>query len=760
MKTPLSLKLGTEKLKKLAEYVVQREGLLKTEMSDWRNRRELYERFMLNDFSARRTAADERREKETKNIYDLSNETMGLVRSAITFVAARTREDIFGSNPWMAARPVGLQDEPLAALIQHHLPWKIGQSNFQDVGEEGIDRCFNLGETILKQTWTRKVQRFERFANVLTDPAQKVKRPTGRKLDDGSEEQMEHAAPVLTEAGDYVFDTDPLVKRAVNEDQSLGPVLRDPAPMEAEGAAGEGELSAGAEVQNGSGAVSMPQAGTAPAEVPHVMVVEKDPDVVVHEALAWEPYCIPDEVVTFEGLNVEPVDFRQFRAPMNVARLEDMDFRGHVYSQRLSDLKARVIGPMDEETKTLFEKLRKGDSTPKTDEEKKDGAATPRERDEQNPSFQCIDVELEWDPDGQGDTVWIYATVLIEEREVLFADYLANVTPKGQSMFSVAAINQPLGRWHGRGWYELYGLLMDAIDKHFNLVMYRNHMAANPICGVHENAIEEELEEIEIVPGFRVTLKDNKTLKDFIEFMQIPEFDSNTWQIIEMMIKLFQLETGVTSAAQGGLGDLPATNTATGIQSVLSSGSTLQKRPTQEIRRGYEDALRKAAKLIYTRQNRDETFNYGEGDKLLATLPAARVAGLEVDVTLTLTRFRQREDIENAMACLEVVDRYLALPEQEKAAVRPLYVQILRGHDIQNAETIIREPVQVDPNANATQNLKEFLEIKFVDLPPAARAQVLTQMGFRVTEEQMRAWDTEQNAADEKTKQPPKEKAA
>lgn len=713
MKSALRARIGLDKIKEMATYLCDREGVLKREMENWRAKRLIFSAYMENDFSSRQGTKREEG-KGTDNIFDLSNESMGLVRSAILFTTARTREDIFGSSPWLAAKPVGLADNALADNIQRHLPWKIDQSNFQESGEEGIERCFNLGESILKHTWRRDAQTFHRYANVRTDPKNKEKRPTGKRDVDDQEETIEFNAPVLTETGDYIFDTDAehereVVPGAEGAPPTLGRVLPPADP-------------------------SAPEAPEQPAGQT-VRVSAKDPDVILHDHHEFESYLIPDEVVHYEGLDVSAVDFRQFRCRMDVARLEDSDFRGHVYQARLSDLRKRMGENWDDESREIFERIKNGgDSSPKTDEKR---AGTPARGDDENPTFACMDVEFERDPEGEGNTTWFYATVLMESQEIIFADYLANVTPKGQSMFSVSAINSPFGCWHGRGWYELYWQVMQALDKHFNLVMYRNAMSSNPIAGVNPEAIEEDLEEIDLVPGYRVTLKPGKTLKDFIEFLQMPNLDQNTWQIIEMMIKLFQLETGVTSAAQGGLGDMPATNTATGIQSVLSSGATLQKRPTAEIRRGLEDGLKKSAKIIYLHQNQAETFAVGEGEnRELATLDPAQVAGMEIDVTLTLTRFRQREDIENAMACLNVAQQYLALPESEKAAQRPLYIQILKGHGIDNADAIIREPIPVDPNATQGQAISESLAIKFSDLPPKAKAIVMKQvLGIDLTEQ-------------------------
>jgi hypothetical protein len=113
------------------------------------------------------------------------------------------------------------------------------------------------------------------------------------------------------------------------------------------------------------------------------------------------------------------------------------------------------------------------------------------------------------------------------------------------------------------------------------------------------------------------------------------------------------------------------------------------------IRSGLEKALLYAVKLIYANFDRDEVFTYFEGDDQRArTLEAARVQNLDLNVRLLLTRFKQRESLDSAQKAIDVHARYIGLPEPEKGAARPLYVQALKGLGFDQADAIIRQQAE------------------------------------------------------------------
>lgn len=727
-------KTGEECCKKLVELVLMREKEVLGEMNFFRFERELAEQYMDNNFVARMGGPD-------GDIFQLRNETMGLIRSGIGFIVARIQDDLFGSQPWFAAIPEGTNDTILAGKIYEHAAWKLREAKFQDHGEDVVERVMNFGEAILRTAWKKDVQKYHRLANVLIGA-------------DGE--------AVLTSTGDFVYEEDAWqqgegLKRGDAETQSEagdGTAAHEDAEVPA---VEQGEAADDAET-DGDGADAESAAEDAgEAQAAGTMVLSKDPSIVMSEGMRFEEMLIEESEVRYDGLDPQTIDWKNFRCAPSFATIEAADFRGHVYEQQLSQLKARMRqwtgteeDQWDEETQAMFAAL-KNESTASKDEARTRGAngsAPGAGGDVMNPLVKCLDFEMEWDPEGNGNPRLIFGTVLMETQRLFWLEYGCNILPQGKSLYTVVSAYSLPGRWAGRGWWKLYEDVQNNADRLWNSLMLRNEMNANPMTGIHEDAIEEDAKDVQFRPGARVTLQTGKTMKDFVDIFAMPAMDSGTWQLLEFLLKLNQLETGVTSSAQGGLGDMPATSTATGIQSVLASGSTLHKRPARCVRDGLADALWKLLTLLYSNQDADETFNYGEGEnRQVATLTREDVKNLRLNVRLTMTRFRQREVIEHSQQAISVQKEYLALPEGEKGAARPLYVELLRNLDIPGADKIIREPIPPDPNAVPPVNENIRVNAAFKDLPPTAKGKFLDEVNLSAPPEEIQQ---QQAAADAK----------
>lgn len=698
---------STSVLSRLLMRALEDEKQVNSEMAvDYRPLRDQAMDWMKGDFTSRAYGAD-------PGIFAKSNESMGLVRSGIAFIVARTQEDLFGSTPWYSVIPEGNADGELADKLQKHSAWKLREAGYETMGERVVERIFNLGESILRTMWRKQTMRYHSMRAVLC------------------EGKGEAQKPVLTTAGDYIYADDEQVKMIWQEDGSLAEVPDEPQE------AAEGEEQ------------------SAPVPVPEgeeVIVFRKAPEVQFVEGRYFADWLIEEEETVYDGLDPAEIDYRNFRCSPRYKRIEDAPFRGHIYAMRLSQLKDKLLeihGPEEEwdgDLRALVATASAQGGGAKDVAQTESGATSISGGDPKNPEIKCMDFEIEWDPCDGGDTRWFFGTLLVELQAMVLVDYLKNILPAGDSLYTAVSIYQPLNRWHGRGWWEIYSDLVTNSDRLWNELLFRESMHANPMTGVNWDAIEESREQVEFRAGMRVTLRNNKTMADFMQAFVFPNADRGTWQLLEFFMKLNQLETGVTSAAQGGLGDLPATNTATGIQSVLSSGSTLHKRPAKDIRTGLEENLMKSLTILYAQQDKDETFRYGEGQNaVLVTLTAEDVENLRVNVRILMTRFRQRELVENARAAIQVLTQYLSLPEQEKTTARPLFIQLLKGLDIQNAEEVIRQPIEVPPPSGPDPMAQ--IKVPYEDLPREAKVILLGKLGFDgVTPEMVDAQEKERLA--------------
>ncbi|NBS68347.1 hypothetical protein EBT31_05450 [bacterium] len=613
------------------------------------------------------------RKSGEENIFKLRNKTLGAVRSGITFKVAKAQQDIFASTPWLNVAPEGNADMELAEKLGNHAQWKLRQAGAKVVGDEAIERAFWYGESVLRLAWDTRREKFERKQVVVVDPS-------GQPLTDAK--------------GNFVT-----ADSLTTTDEATG------VPMFVE-----------------TPEIEYPSEG----------------------GNRWEEYIVKEEVTTYDGLRFIPINWRSFRCSMAAKCIPDSHFRGHEYQLTRSEIRTKLVDLYGEqsgwpqEIADLFEKTGNAPQGQQT-EENQERSADPG--DDNNPLIKCFDAEIFWAPSKDAEAAWYFVTILPEYPDVpLFVDYLANVLPINgttyRSVYHAVAVNR-MDSWAGRSDWELFEPLNNEVDEMWNETRWRDGMIANPMSVVDESVIEERIEEVTWQPGTRLRRKKGSEGKAFIETVQMPETNGGTREDMNYLLMTNQLETGVTSAARGGIGDMPATNTATGIQSVLSSGSVLHAKPIGDCKEGFECLFTSALTLLYAKHDKQETFTYGEGEnQVVATLGPEDVRDLTLNVTLTMTRASNTEKLENARVAIGAFMQYVALPPQQQQASRPLFVQTLQAASVKNADKIIAAPTEEMMQPPAPNPL-EHIKVSYADLPPVAKAQVLAAMGIQVAPEDL-----------------------
>lgn len=656
------------------------------EASFWPKRRQ-YEREANDDFSHRLSA-----DPNNQRIYDLSNESLNIVRNVTRFMKARCGEDVFGSAPWFTVTPVGTQDNALAGQINKHAPWKLDQAQYSKHGKEGIGLALDLGEVVLKTTHRTTVDIHDKLELVLVD------KRTGKEV--LAPKFDEAGAPVIGEdgeqEGDYIYPEDEVLE-----------VEEAPPP-------------------------SFPKAGNAtPATGKTAFAAPKvrqfyakdgrPTSIAVSAATEFREKLIEKREVTYHGADVAATRFDDFIAPLNVASLDLAPAVGHVFERSVSQLRAKYFDESDEDSRVLFAMLESEPEGPKTQDTKPretmGEAAAGRQRMHRNPNVKVTEIYLrDYDVFGDGIGRNVFLVLAADHDIPLYIEYLANVTPKGLLPFHAVAVNRVPGRWYGRGFYELYQNSQRLIDALINAILHRNENSADPVTFWQPDATEEGHSEKRFIrhPGKTYTLRAGKTAKDACQVLEFPDLDDRTWELVQLIMQLIQTDSGVTSAAQGDYSALPSASTATGVSSILQSASTLHRMLTEDLKDGFKPAVLFALLLIYARQDKDETFQYLEGGAAeVLTLSNARLlAQLEMNVTILLTRFHMREQRESAQLIItNVLPQWVAtlqasgLPTVDIAAnAQKLFVQVAKGADIQGAEQIFALPQVVplpvaDPNA-------------------------------------------------------------
>ena len=283
----------------------------------------------------------------------------------------------------------------------------------------------------------------------------------------------------------------------------------------------------------------------------------------------------------------------------------------------------------------------------------------------------------------------------LQEDWIVWADYLANVSPKAELPIKCEVWEPVPHRLYGRGFFSKYAYLQTGTDNLWNQVNFRNEMHANPLTAVHEENLmqDEDSGQVIIGPGKTIRPKAGKRLEDCLEFAQLPDADTRSMELFQTGMQLAQLRSGITNASQGDLSSVPESNTATGVKALMSRAAVLLKKPVRRLRRAKGRGFSYAVKLLYANFDRAEAFAWGEGaDKELITITPEHVRDLDIDVVMLLTQEQNQEKLQSAQVMMQLEQSYSGLPETDKAGARIGIVQALKALEFANPEEMVRRP--------------------------------------------------------------------
>jgi hypothetical protein len=311
-----------------------------------------------------------------------------------------------------------------------------------------------------------------------------------------------------------------------------------------------------------------------------------------------------------------------------------------------------------------------------------------------NPKVTLVEGFFRCAPLGNGRVIRVACVFSPTLRIMFHCEYLANVTPRGMlPVFPVRCFKTP-GRITGKGYFEKYEDANTAVDGQYNSVTLHNRKASEVIKGIHRSALENGLKRKNIVldPDTVFELAEDKNITDFVQFAVIPDNENRSVELLNQMTQMNQARSGITSAAQGELKGMPSSNTAAGVNQIVSRGAVLVKWPIDQMKTDVTAPVSFAVHCHYANHDHDETFTWGEGkDAELLELKKADVKNLRAKVTLTMSQSQGQEKLQSSQVGIAIASQYALLPETEKTSQRRLYIQALAALGFQDADRIIRE---------------------------------------------------------------------
>lgn len=597
IKTPLEDALATdggEKAVKLVQWARQQKDSYDTNLNTWRQNRIKYAQEAQDIFDHRtesRKKESELLDEDKASVFEVKNESLNIVAALAEFAAAQAEQDIYGGEPWFAAKPEGRADPLLAEEIQKHLQWTLRDGRYVDRQCCAIDLAVTLGECFTKTYYDVQADEYEAQVWCLHV--------------DGK--------PVTDAQGIYVT-TDEQV-------QALGPI--------------KGKLD-------------------------------------------WKPAYEKRQAVVSQGVEVALLHFNDvaFRedAPelslehTNVYVTVEMSVAEAKKRFNLSKTDAIRLALAADKTKMAAEnRQREAQADAVTTSPANEEALSTDESEQMlNTRIRLVEGYIKADVLGNGTMSRVCIIFPpVNEDWIIWADYLANISPKAELPIKVKVWEPVPHKLYGKGFFGKYAYVQEGTDAYWNAIQFRNGMHANPITGIRTENMqrdEDDGEAIIVKPGLSITPKPGKTLSDCIEFATMPDMDDRSMELLQIGHQLVQLRSGITSASQGDMSGVPESNTATGIRSLMSRAAVLLKKPVRRLRRSDGRQFSYMVKLTYANFDREEAFVYGEGENQeLVTMTPEKVANLDIDVRMLMTQEQNQTKLEGAQVGMQLASFYTGL---------------------------------------------------------------------------------------------------
>lgn len=597
IKTPLEDALATDggtKAVSLVQWARKQKDSYDTNLNTWRQNRIKYAQEAQDIFDHRaesRKKESELLDDDKASVFEVKNESLNIVAALAEFAAAQAEQDIYGGEPWFAAKPEGRADPQLAEEIQKHLQWTLRDGRYVDRQCCAIDLAVTLGECFTKTYYDIQTDEYEAQVWCLHV--------------DGK--------PVTDAQGIYVT-TDEQV-------QSLGAI-------------------------NGK--------------------------------LDWKPAYEKRQAVISQGVEVALLHFNDiaFRedAPelslehTNVYVTVEMSVAEAKKRFNLSKTDAIRLARAADKTKMAAENRQKEAQADAVTTSPANEEALSTDESEQmlNTRIRLVEGYIKADVLGNGTMSRVCIIFPpVNEDWIIWADYLANISPKAELPIKVKVWEPVPHKLYGRGFFGKYAYVQAGTDAYWNAIQFRNAMNANPITGIRAENMqrdEDDGEQIVLKPGLAITPKAGKTLADCIEFASMPDMDDRSMELLQIGHQLVQLRSGITSASQGDMSGVPESNTATGIRSLMSRAAVLLKKPVRRLRRSDGRQFAYMVKLTYANFDREEAFVYGEGENQeLVTMTPEKVANLDIDVRMLMTQEQNQTKLEGAQVGMQLASFYTGL---------------------------------------------------------------------------------------------------
>lgn len=446
---------------------------------------------------------------------------------------------------------------------------------------------------------------------------------------------------------------------------------------------------------------------------------------------------LPQKKVAYDCVWAEVVDFRDFLCPLRESSTEKADINVHLYERTVEEL--RRMYPNIALADSYFSRI----MTPQTGRLQPVRTQGEQEWDEKSSVIQRLligETYIRCDADGDGVEEEIMAVIDLTNSDLVFYDYLNNHM-NGRPFCTIPGVKKVPGRWYGIGVMGDMHNPMLYVDAQFNRINEKDSQNA-AVTYYHRGASDQWRNGVPFSPGSAAAVEIREQWDPNIPICGRINLQADAELGTELMEKMRQSmaqKFGVISGQDASAYDLNQSKTATGVMSVERDAGLISQDIEQDMSRAFEDGLWIAIDLLFENMPPSVMF-FRQGGQALVSLNRDEVRTLPRKVRLLLTKTRSAERLATNEKAEAIWMRYMNLTPPQQFRGRPLYVNQLKGLEVDDVDELLPQVTQQQADqwqqqqAEAAQNAQKppakSIATKYTDLARSEQEQVLQQEGL------------------------------
>lgn len=589
-----------------------------------------------NDFTHRRNA------KRYGPLYRHFNSSVNVPKRAIRVFKAQACEDLLNSDPFCGFLPEGEEDEdPAIKLADRYHNRKLKDSQMQEALRLGVEKCAVGGEGIMKIT-------------LKADPNDEAEEDEEQQIWVDAE-----GNPLKDVRGQWVYQTEEWEPDSV--ELGLEQLKRDPSVKKGEGF-----------------------------------------------ALSEEKFPV-QKSSTRKLLDTTGLSYQDFWCDLTEEDIHKADVIGHDFDMSVDELWEYVEGAkLTPEVKQWLEDLKNrsgesvsagGQPVERRGEQERGGDASPK--------LHLSETWYRFDCHDRGKSDELCCLWETASGRPIYYEYTRKASPTGKRPFEVIRIIPIHGRWYGMGFYELLSNEHNFIDRQWNRIDARNS-ASGRFTWARRGAI------VEVDMGIPFELNSPRvwTIHESVDdprkafgYVELPKMDEGIWQMLMQALQQAQLMSGTMLPGDAAASNLNSSETLGEQQMLAAESKLLSNDVTQDLKGGILCVLKQA--VIATFRNYDDEeanllLGADNGQKLTTWAEQHKPQHLLYSLRLLMTKAKNQlkaQKVDDNVKAVELVVgagvpwRQLVMEDPAAAErYKPLYLAVLDGFDIPNADKVLEVP--------------------------------------------------------------------